>query len=197
MRASEPRVPSFEGSYDELVRTYGKRVLSIAYDYLKDYDLAQDVAQEVFIRVWQKGAAFRARASLFSWIYRITVNLAIDHLRKARSRGKLSDGEGDYVGIYRTEQESGSTSTVPDQGVDRSRVRERIDESLAVLSANQRRAFTLRYYQEFSIEEIAAVMGCRESTVRQHLFRAAHKLREELKDLAGHLPEHPGGDGNG
>ncbi len=190
MSGNEPSAPPLQGSYDELVRTYGKRVLSIAYDYLKDYDLAQDVAQEVFIRVWQKGAAFRARASLFSWIYRITVNLAIDHLRKAKSRGKLSAEQGDYVGIYRSEQQSGSTAMVPDAGMDRGHLRERIDRALEVLSANQKQAFVLRYYQEMSIEEIAGIMGCKESTVRQHLFRASHKLRDELQDLAEHLSGH-------
>ena len=171
-------------SYEELVREYGKRVLSIAYDYVKDYDLAQDVAQEVFIRVWQKSGEFKARASLFSWIYRITVNLAIDHLRKSKSRGKLSNGEGQYTEQYRTEQESGSTEMVPGRELERTELRERIDASLAILSENQKQAFILRYYQEMSIEEIASIMGCQESTVRQHLFRATHKLKDELSDLA-------------
>lgn len=172
-------------TYEELVREYGKRVLSIAYDYVKDYDAAQDVAQEVFIRIWQKGKEFQARASVFSWIYRITVNLAIDHLRKAKSRGKLSTKEGDYINHYRAEQESGSTSTVPGLEIERSALRERIDDGLEVLSEHQKQAFILRYYQDMPIDEIAAIMGCKESTVRQHLFRACHKLQEELSDLAG------------
>jgi len=171
-------------SYEELVREYGKRVLSIAYDYVKDYDAAQDVAQEVFIRVWQKGQEFQARASVFSWIYRITVNLAIDYLRKVKSRGKLSNKEGEYIDQYRTEQESGSTVTVPGTEMERSALRERIDTGLEVLSEHQKQAFILRYYQDMPIDEIAAIMGCKESTVRQHLFRACHKLQEELSDLA-------------
>ena len=180
----EQSADAIPASYEDLVREYGKRVLSIAYDYVKDYDLAQDVAQEVFIRVWQKAGEFKARASLFSWIYRITVNLAIDHLRKSKSRGKLSDGEGAYVEEYRSEQESGSTVMVPGHDLERSELRERIDASLAILSENQKQAFILRYYQEMSIEMIASIMGCQESTVRQHLFRASHKLKDELSDLA-------------
>jgi RNA polymerase sigma-70 factor (ECF subfamily) len=175
-------------SYEELVREYSKRVLSIAYDYVKDYDLAQDVAQEVFIRVWQKGSEFKARASLFSWIYRITVNLSIDHLRKSKSRDKLSDSEGSFTDQYRKEQESGSTAMVPDAGLESFELRERIDASMEVLSENQKQAFILRYYQDMTIEEIASIMGCQESTVRQHLFRASHKLREQLKDLADRYP---------
>jgi RNA polymerase sigma-70 factor (ECF subfamily) len=167
-------------SYEELVRQYGRRVLSIAYDYVKDYDLAQDVTQEVFIRVWQKGEEFKAEASLFSWIYRITVNLAIDHLRKSKSRSKLSDSEGRYIEQYRAEQDSGSTSMVPGDDMERSEIRERIDTSLEVLSENQKKAFILRYYQEMSIDEIASIMGCQESTVRQHLFRATHKEKNGI-----------------
>lgn len=171
-------------SYEELVEEYGRRVLSIAYDYVKDYDAAQDVAQEVFIRVWKKGSEFQARASVFSWIYRITVNLAIDHIRKAKSRGKLSDKDGDYREQYLTEQESGSTDTAPGLEIERTNIRERIDESLVVLSDHQKQAFILRYFQEMPIDEISAIMGCKESTVRQHLFRATHKLQDELSDLA-------------
>lgn len=170
-------------SYDDLVREYGKRVLAVAYEYVKDYDQAQDVVQEVFIRVWQKGDEFRANASLFSWIYRITVNLAIDHLRKSKSRGKLSDGEGKYSEQYLTEQESGSTAAVPGSDLDRRALRGRLDASLETLSKNQKQAFVMRYYQEMAIDEIAAIMGCKESTVRQHLFRACHKLQDELSDL--------------
>ncbi len=171
-------------TYEQLVREYGKRVLAIAYDYVKDYDAAQDVAQEVFIRVWQKGDEFQARASVFSWIYRITVNLAIDHLRKQKSRGKLADKEGEYIGTYKAEQETGSTVTAPGTGMERDSIRDRIDAGLEVLSEHQKQAFILRYYQEMPIDEIAAIMGCQESTVRQHLFRATHKLQDELGDLA-------------
>ncbi len=183
-KAPEQIGEALPATYDELVREYGKRVLAIAYDYVKDYDAAQDVAQEVFIRVWQKGDEFQARASVFSWIYRITVNLAIDFLRKQKSRGKLADKEGDYIGTYRAEQETGSTVTAPGTEMERSSVRERIDTSLEILSEHQKQAFILRYYQEMPIDEIAAIMGCRESTVRQHLFRATHKLQDELGDLA-------------
>ena len=123
-------------------------------------------------------------ASVFSWIYRITVNLAIDHLRKSKSRGKLSSKEGEYVDLYRTEQQSGSTGTTPGMEMERSALRERIDTSLEVLSEHQKQAFILRYYQDMPIDEIAAIMGCKESTVRQHLFRASHKLQNELSDLA-------------
>ncbi len=175
-------------SFEELVREYSKRVLSIAYDYVKDYDLAQDVAQDVFIRVWQKGSEFKAQASLFSWIYRITVNLSIDHLRKSKSRDKLSESEGTYTDQYRIEQESGTTAMVPDAGIETSQLRQRIDASVEVLSENQKQAFILRYYQDMSIEEIASIMGCQESTVRQHLFRASHKLRDQLSDLADRIP---------
>ncbi|MFO7769107.1 MAG: sigma-70 family RNA polymerase sigma factor [bacterium] len=171
-------------SYEEIVREYGKRVMAVAYDYVKDYDAAQDVAQEVFIRIWKKGDEFQAQASVFSWIYRITVNLAIDHLRKAKSRGKLSDSEGTYRDIYETEQHSGSTKMRPGLSMEQRALRERLDEALEVLSENQKQAFVLRYYQEMDIEAIAAIMGCKESTVRQHLFRASHKLRDELADLA-------------
>lgn len=184
---SEVPAPAGEAlpeSYEELVQEYGKRVLSIAYDYVKDYDAAQDVAQEVFIRIWQKGKEFQARASVFSWIYRITVNLAIDHIRKSKSRGKLSNKEGEYVDLYRTEQQSGSTGTTPGMEMERSALRKRIDTSLEVLSEHQKQAFILRYYQDMPIDEIAAIMGCKESTVRQHLFRASHKLQNELSDLA-------------
>lgn len=184
-KAPDQSKETFPATYEELVREYGKRVLSIAYDYVKDYDAAQDVAQEVFIRVWQKGDEFQARASVFSWIYRITVNLAIDYLRKMKSRGKLADREGTYTEHYRTEQETGSTDSTPGQDMERGAIRERIDSSLSVLSEHQKQAFILRYYQEMPIDEIAAIMGCQESTVRQHLFRATHKLQDELSDLAG------------
>ena len=144
-----------------LVRRYQDRVLALAYDYLGSYEEARDAAQEVFIKALSGLSGFTESSKFSTWIYRITVNHCLDERRKKQRRKKL------------LERDLRDVAGLPDDSLETAG----IDLERAGLSTAQRSALILRYYQDLSIPDIAAIMDCSENTVRTHIYRGITKLR--------------------
>jgi RNA polymerase sigma-70 factor (ECF subfamily) len=162
-----------ELALDELIRRKSQPLLQLARRMLGDGEEARDVVQMTFVRVWQNRGRFDASFSPNTWLYRIASNLAIDQLRSRRSRERaaeplrhqlLSRGAGESAGLSSRERE----------------VQDIFRELSAVLSRKQRLVFVLRELEGLSSSEVAEIVGCRESTVRNHLFNARRILRREL-----------------
>jgi RNA polymerase sigma-70 factor, ECF subfamily len=149
---------------------YADRVYSIALHYLRgDEAAARDVAQEVFVKAFRAAPAFRADASLGTWLYRITANACIDELRR-RKRLLLF---GDLPHALH-----GSTApTEPEEGD------ARITAAVGRLSPRLRLAVLLRYFDDLSYEEIARALDCTPGTVASRLHRAHAILARELAHL--------------
>lgn len=169
-------------AYGELVEIYQDRVLQVAYDLFGNYEDAKDLAQEVFIRIYRNLHKFQERSLFSTWLYRITVNLAMDFHRRRSKSPFQSLGDGiENIG-QRAYSEYLETPWLP-ECVNSTEMKNRIDHALDKLSLNQRTAIVLKYFHYKSTKEIADIMDCNENTVRIHHFRAIKKLKKYLQSL--------------
>jgi RNA polymerase sigma-70 factor (ECF subfamily) len=162
------------GAFRDCVRYYAPLINSIAYQMLGNSDDARDVAQEVFIRLYRSLDRFDADYSFTTWLYRLTVNLAIDFVRKRRRQRLVSLGSGGGFDGVR------DNNPGPDVTMENSQLYGAIAKLLRRLSINQRRVFVLRDLQGFTTDEVATILKCRPSTVRVHLARARRRIKEAL-----------------
>ena len=164
-----------ERAFEELVVTYQERLYRVAWRILRDDDAAEDAAQEAFVKVFRHIGRFQGRSSLYTWIYRITVNIALNKLKRDRFRQLLPLGD-----LPRMDHRPGAD---PAREALSSEVAERVDEAVRALPDKQRAVFTLKFYEGLSHREIAEVVGCSEGTSKANYFHAIRKLRKELEDL--------------
>jgi RNA polymerase sigma-70 factor (ECF subfamily) len=161
-----------ERALDELVARKTGALLQVACRILGDLEESRDVVQVAFLRMWEHRARYDPRWSPNTWIYRIVTNLAIDHLRSRKSRERNHEP-------YRKQlrQVEGARGFAELQ---QREVEAIFNELAGELSEKQRLAFLLREVEGLSSQEVAAVLECRESTVRNHLFNARKVLQREI-----------------
>jgi RNA polymerase sigma-70 factor (ECF subfamily) len=164
-----------EAALDELINRKTGPLLQLAYRILGDREEARDVVQVAFFRVWEHRERFDERWSPNTWIYRIVNNLAIDHLRSRQSRERQAEPVRQHL---RQVADSRSYRVLSSLGG--AEVMTIFRELARELTDKQRSVFVLRELEGLSSQEVAAVVGCRESTVRNHLFNARKVLRRAL-----------------
>ena len=162
-----------ERALDELVRRKTPALLQVAFRVLGDIEEARDVVQVSFLRMWEHRTRFAARWSPNTWIYRIVTNLSIDHLRSRKSRERHQEPYRHH--LRQVESERGFSE------LQQREVEAIFNELAGCLSEKQRLAFLLREVEGLSSPEVAAVLECRESTVRNHLFNARKALQREVR----------------
>ena len=168
-----------EDGFEELVRRYQRPIVAYVYRMVGDYDAALDLAQEVFIRVYNSLARYRPEYKFSTWIYRIAHNAAIDHLRRvgaSRTEEMTVEGEGGSS----FEKPLASKAPSPEQETERGERRAEIEEVVAQLSPAYRELILLRHSHDLSYDEIAEVTGLPLGTVKNRIFRAREAMREEL-----------------
>ena len=167
--------------YGELVSRYQLAAWKLAYSFVGDWEEAKDLSQNGFVKAYRHLRSFRAGARFSTWLYRIIANECKDHLRRRRRQPELLNLSG---GPGNDEQEPALDPADP--GADpRQRAHERelagrLARSIGRLPMNQRTAFNLHHLNGLPVEEVSRVMGCREGTVKAHLFRAVQSLRRDL-----------------
>jgi RNA polymerase sigma-70 factor (ECF subfamily) len=175
----------------ELVHRYQQKAYAIAYHMcFGDREKSQDLTQEAFLKVFKNLKKFRGKSSFYTWFYRIVVNACIDGMRRWRRRERIfsvwrwgeNREESSLEGIE-GEPEMGEAFN-PMQALSRKQMAEKAQEAIESLSEKQRVVFQLKVLEEMSVTEIAQAMKMAEGTVKSHLFRATHVLREALKDWA-------------
>lgn len=155
-----------------LMRRFGPQVQRLAYYYLRDFYLAEDVAQEVFYRVYRELDKFRADSSYYTWIYRITVNLCRDYLRSAALRRLIPWGDNHAL------ERIGGETTARLETVEGGEIFHKVME----LPLKYRTVLALHYFQEMSTGEIARVLGITEGNVRTRLCRGRALLKRSLEE---------------
>ncbi len=165
-------------SFEALVVRKTPAVVSVARRIVSDPEDARDVAQMVFLRVWEQLERYDATYSFNTWIYRITTNLSIDFLRSSRSREKAHGATLHLV--RRREEASGAETSRAAEDDEMTRL---FREASERLSGKQKAAFVLREMEDKDTVEIAKILGCGESTVRNHLFNARRILRREIEKI--------------
>ena len=166
-------------AFEPLVERYRQRVFRLAYQLLRDREEAWDCAQEAFVRAFHSLASFRGQSAFYTWLFRITVNIATDRQRargaQARAFGAERVSEEEWK---RTMADSGAR---PDQAAVQSEQRERIRRALDSLPPKARTIIMLGDVEGLSYREIADVLGCPIGTVMSRL----HNARKRLKALLG------------
>jgi RNA polymerase sigma-70 factor (ECF subfamily) len=166
-------------AFEALVLRKTPAVVSVARRIVGNAEDARDVAQMAFLRVWEQLARYDETYSFNTWLYRIATNLAIDFLRSSRSRQKAHTATLHLVRL-REEQIGIETSRAAEDD-SASRLFDRI---AGRLTGKQKAAFVLREMEDLETSEIAVILSCGESTVRNHLFNARRILRKEIERVA-------------
>jgi RNA polymerase sigma-70 factor (ECF subfamily) len=158
-----------EAAFDELLSRYKHPVINFCYRLLGDAGDADDVAQEVFVRVYQRIGDYRPRGKFTTWLFAMARNACIDRLRYRKRHPTES---------LENAPEPATTAQYDDAG-------EHIAAAIAELPEEQRTAIVLAEYHDLSYAEIAGVMKCSEKSVESRLYRAKHTLRQKLAHLLG------------
>jgi RNA polymerase sigma-70 factor (ECF subfamily) len=169
-----------EKAFEEIVRRYQRQVANIIYLTLGNREEVDDISQEVFVRVFRSLGRFEFDSSLYSWIYRIAVNLCIDEIRKKKIRKLIPL---DFLTEKKLEGEKRSKETVTgsDELLQKEK-KEIIRDALGQLSPIHRTVILLREYQDLTYGEIAKTLHISPQAVKSRIFRAREELRELLKD---------------
>lgn len=165
-------------AFETLVTRKTSAVVALARRIVGNTEDARDVAQMVFLRVWNEIHRYDEKYSLNTWLYRIATNLSIDFLRSARSRERA---HGATLHIVREREES--TAAEATRNAEDAELVRLFETVSGRLSEKQKAAFVLREMEDCETKEIAEILGCGESTVRNHLFNARKILRREIGRL--------------
>lgn len=168
-----------EDGFEELVRRYQRPIVAYVYRMVGDYDSALDLAQEVFIRVYNSLERYRPEFKFSTWIYRIAHNAAIDHLRRVET-SRTEDLEVECEGGRTFEKPLASKALTPEQACERGERRAEIEEVVRQLTPAYRELIVLRHSHDLSYDEIAEVTGLPLGTVKNRIFRAREAMRELL-----------------
>ncbi len=173
-----------QAAFDYLVQKYRRPMVSFMYRMAHNAAVAEDLAQEVFLRVYRSRESYEASAKFTTWLYRIATNLAVNHARDTRhERPEVQ------VSLDEPDEETGTTLEVPDRSLNAEQaimIRERmkaIRQKVEALPEQQKLAVIMHKYQQMDYKQIAEVLKKSESATKSLLFRAYETLREQLKEF--------------
>jgi RNA polymerase sigma-70 factor (ECF subfamily) len=171
-----------ELAFREIVEKYQGKIFSIIYGILRNHNDAEDIAQQVFAKIYFAIGNFDFRSSLLTWIYKITVNECYDYLRKRRVRKLVY--ESDFSEEDAARMQSSEASKDPRPPVDkRLAQRDYVLKLLSRVSEEDRTLMLLKEVEGHSVEELAQMTGMNENTIKVKLFRARQKLLKAAQRL--------------
>jgi RNA polymerase sigma-70 factor (ECF subfamily) len=175
-------------AFEALFQRHIRAVVNFAYRFVRNRDVAEELAQEVFLRVHDAAAGYRPEARFTTWLYRIATNVCLNELRRPRCKAVHSSLDEDSSGGSgrRALDIVDTGRDAPDRVLEKRAVAEALKQALALLPEKQRLAFILGKYQDLSYAEIADVMKISEKAVKSLIHRAKEAMAERLESL---LPE--------
>lgn len=162
--------------FNELVRRYQKRIYWVARRMVKRHEDADDIAQEVFVKAFTALENFRGDANLYTWLYRIAVNLSINHIRKQKVRNAVDID--DYIPFLSRDADQHS-NIVREENISL------IEEAIQSLPEKQRAVFLMRYYDEMPYEQISSVLGTSVGGLKANFHHAVKKVTAFVKERHG------------
>jgi RNA polymerase sigma-70 factor, ECF subfamily len=173
-----------QSAFDYLVQKYRRPLVSFMYRMARNSTVAEDLAQEVFLRVYRSRENYEATAKFTTWLYRIATNLAVNHARDTRhERPEV------MVSLDEPDEETGTTLDVADGTISAEEGLVRRERMLAIrskveaLPERQKLAVMMHKYQQMDYKQIADVLKLSESATKSLLFRAYESLREQLREF--------------
>lgn len=170
--------------YRQLVDRYKQQVLRTCYGFTQSKVDAEDIAQEVFIEVFESLKSFRHESKFSTWIYRIAVNKSLNHIRKQKRRAIMQNLEDLLLGKAKGNPDFRDDGKQPDDFTDPEENIKRLKNALNELPSNQRTALALYTYQQLSYKQISEIMNVSLSSVESLIFRSKRNLRKILVDNA-------------
>ena len=169
-------------AFEELMRHYYPRILNFIYRFVGNQGTAEDLAQEVFMRVYNSAPRYRPKSRFQTWLYTIAKNVALNDLRRSRRLAYSIDeqAEGDDHKYYKEMGEL--KESAPDEKLIQEEKAARVRAAISKLPENQRVAIILRRYEEFSYAEIAATLNVSDKAVKSLLSRAMQNLKSRLTE---------------
>lgn len=169
-------------AFDLLVRKYQHKIIGLISRYVHDHSEVQDVAQEAFIKAYRALGNFRSESAFYTWMYRIAINTAKNHLV---SRSRRPPGNDMDISDAEIVDQSGrlSDSESPEASIARDQLEAAVYEAIENLPDDLRTAITLRELDGLAYEDIAQVMQCPVGTVRSRIFRAREAVDEHIRPL--------------
>ena len=162
-------------AFRQLVLEHSHAMFRVAWRLTSDKGLAEDIVQEAFIKAWNKLGDFRMQSSFRSWLHRITVNCAMDSLRKQSRRNQFEVEEPEWEPVGNE-----AVATNPGMQID---IRRQTQAAMMNLSDIERSALLLRHFEGHSISEISQILQITTGACKQTIFRAVKKMRIALRPL--------------
>ena len=161
-------------AFNLIVKNYSERIYNHIRRFVYSHDDADDLTQEVFIKIWAALPSFRADAQLFTWIYRIATNASLNFLRKQKLRTILSLDSSDSILVKKLDS---------DELFNGDKIQTELQKAIIKLPEKQRVVFNLRYFDEMKYEDIAEITGTSVGALKASYHHAYNKIKETLLNL--------------
>ena len=171
-----------EAAFQEIVQKYQSKVFSIIHGIVRQRNDAEDIAQQVFYKIYFSIRNFDFRSSLITWIYKITVNECFDYLRKKKVRKLVYESDLSEDEVRRVENTEPATNRTPGADVLLAG-RDYVVKLMAKVSPEERNLLILKEVEGYSVEELAGMLNMNENTIKVKLFRARQKLVKAAQRL--------------
>jgi RNA polymerase sigma-70 factor (ECF subfamily) len=171
-------------AFDSLVRRYDQEVLRMALRIVQSAEEAQDLYQEAFLKVYRSIGRFRLESKFSTWLYRVVMNVCLDHLRRLKTRNETQmpeggDGQPDF--LHNIPEERPVLN--PERALQTQEIGARLQAAMSRLSPRERMVFEMKHCQGMKLRAIGELCGTSEEAAKNSLFRALQKLRGDLQDL--------------
>src|SRR6185295_13088074 len=170
-------------AWEQIVRQHWRKVFNLAYKFVGRHDEAEDLTQEIFLKIFKALHTFDRRANFQTWLISISRNLCIDHYRSVRKERETMARDVDASELSPVSRERG-----PHSQLEQTDLRNLIRQALSALPPALKQAVVLRDLQEFSYQEIAESLGLPEGTVKSRINRGRFELARQLRRLQTHRP---------
>ena len=166
-----------ESAFNELVLRYQEKIYWVARRFSNDHDNANDITQEVFCKMYESVKDFRGDSSLYTWLYRIAVNVSLNFLRRQKVREFFRIDE-----VFDIESDQ---SEAPDSIVEKAEHQSLVEQAVASLPEKQRAVFVMRYYEELPYEQISKILKTSVGGLKANYFHAIRKVGEYIHRAHG------------
>ncbi len=171
-------------AFESLVKKYDRHVVQVAYSMVNNTQDAEDIYQEVLVRVYKNLHRFAFKSEFSTWLYRVVVNYCINFQKKRRRLKAYSIDNEFQNGVENWKKSVQSEEQNPEQSFLNLELSREIEKALQQLSPKQKTVFILRHYHGHKLKEIAEIIKCSEGTVKNYLFRATQKMQRFLKEYS-------------
>ena len=176
-------------AFNTLFEKHMRRIIQYVYRFVRNREVAEELAQEVFLKVYENASGYRPKAKFLSWLYTIATNICLNEVRKPQFRASHQSLDDPVIGSAGTDsaRHEIASGNGPDLELERLEMERVIKRALVQIPEKQRIAFILNKYQELSYAEVADVLKMSEKAVKSLIHRAKEALAERLEPLMGEL----------